>query len=106
MTTSKIEINGEIYIKESSLPKNAKATKKQIVVLDRGWVVVGDVGKKASMIHISNASVIRTWGTKNGLGELAESGPLQNTKLDKCPDCQVHELSVVMFMNCNESKWS
>jgi len=99
-----IEINGAVYVLKSSMKKSTP-TKKQIVICDRGWVVVGDVANSGDYIRISNASVIRRWGTKNGIGELAENGPQPETKLDSCPDSQVHKLSVVMLMNVNESNW-
>ena len=80
-------------------------TKKQIVVLQRGWIVVGDVEKTETEILINNCSVIRIWGTRKGLGEIAENGPTDKTKLDPSPAIIVHPLSVVLFMNVNESNW-
>jgi hypothetical protein len=80
-------------------------TKKQIVVLQRGWVVVGDVEKTETEVLINNCSVIRIWGTSKGLGELAEAGANSKTKLDPCPPITVHPLSVVLYMNVNESNW-
>ena len=80
-------------------------TKKQIVVLQRGWVVIGDINKSEAEITINNCSVIRIWGTSKGLGEIAEGGPTSKTKLDPCPPMTVHPLSVVLYMNVNESKW-
>lgn len=80
-------------------------TKKQIIVLQRGWVVVGDVAKNADEVTVSNCSIVRIWGTSNGLGEIAENGATSKTKLDKCPDIVVHPLSVVLYMNVNMDKW-
>lgn len=80
-------------------------TNKQIVVLQRGWIVVGDVEKTEVEIKITNCSIIRVWGTSKGLGEIAENGPTSKTRLDKCPSISVHPLSVVLYMNVNESKW-
>jgi hypothetical protein len=40
----------------------------RIVVLDRGFVYVGDVEQKADTLRISNARNIRAWGTTAGLG--------------------------------------
>lgn len=54
---------------------------QNIVVLDRGFVYVGDVCEKDGMLIITKAKNIRYWGTKNGLGEL-QNGPLKETKLD------------------------
>lgn len=79
---------------------------KKIVVLHRGWVVVGDFKKDGNEIVVENASVIRRWGTTKGLGELAESGPLESTVLDSCPPVRAHELAVVMMMDCNQEKWA
>lgn len=80
-------------------------TKKQIVVLQRGWVVIGDVEKTETEVLINNCSVIRVWGASKGLGEIAENGKTDKTKLDPCPPVAVHPLSVVLFMNVNEDKW-
>jgi len=81
-------------------------TTKQIVVLQRGWIVVGDVQKANTEVHINNCAVIRIWGTSKGLGEIAQNGPTSKTKLDPCPPVTVHPLSVVLYMNVNEGKWN
>lgn len=101
-----LTINGktETYIPKSSI-QNPTPTKKQIIVCDRGWVLVGDVSSFGDYIEMINVNVIRRWGTTKGLGELAENGPLENTKLDPCPPCQFHKLSIILKMNCNELKW-
>lgn len=98
-----IKIDDVEYIRADSV--DAKPTKKQIVVLQRGWVIVGDVHKTDEEVTISNASVIRIWGTSKGLGEIAEDGPTAETKLDPCPTINVHPLSTVLYMNVNESNW-
>ena len=91
------------YIKADSV--NVKPTTKQIVVLQRGWVVIGDVNKEDDEVAINNASVIRIWGTSKGLGEIAENGATDKTKLDPCPPLTVHPMTVILYMNVNEDKW-
>jgi len=91
------------YVREDQV--DVKPTTKQIVVLQRGWVVIGDISKTAEEVTIKNCSVIRIWGTSNGLGEIAENGATAKTKLDKCPNMTVHPLSVVLYMNVNISNW-
>ena len=76
-----------------------------IGVLQRGHVVVGNMAIVDSEVQFHNAAVVRRWGTTNGLGELAENGPLPNTKLDKCPRVRCHHLAVVMLMDCNGQAW-
>lgn len=98
-----IRIDEVEYVRADSV--DAKPTKKQIVILQRGWVVIGNVSKEGTDFTISNCSVIRSWGTSKGLGEIALNGPTSNTKLDPCGAIQVHELAVVGRMNVEESKW-
>jgi len=61
---------------------SAEITGQHIVVLDRGFVYVGDVEIRGDFLYVENAKNIRYWGTKNGLGEL-RNGPLPETKLDE-----------------------
>ncbi len=67
----------------------------RIVVLDRGFVLVGRVVIDASYVVIENCQCIRKWGTSNGLGQLAKEGPFSGTVLDPQPTTRVHELQVV-----------
>lgn len=105
-----ITINNEVYVAEKDVKaqlakKNIKPSKKQIVVLNRGWVVMGDYSEKGDECTLANASVIRKWGTTQGLGELAEKGKLPDTVLDACPNVHFHKMTMVARMNVNESKW-
>ena len=60
---------------------NCSTKKKTIVVLDRGFVYVGDVTMDKEFVTIEEAKNIRVWGTTKGLGEL-RSGPTSKTILD------------------------
>lgn len=77
----------------------------QICVLQRGWVVVGCLSKQGSQYSLKNGAVIRVWGTKKGLGELAMNGPTKDTTLDLISDSKFHELTLVLRMDCVESEW-
>lgn len=77
----------------------------RIVVLQRGWVVVGQVSQTGDELTITDASVIRTWGTTKGLGELALNGPLSGTKLDPCGTVRAHIAAVVFQMESDGAKW-
>jgi len=68
--------------------------------------MVGRFEKKDSECKLLDASVIRTWGTTKGLGEIAESGPTTNTKLDKCNGLvEFDYLTVVATIACNDKNW-
>lgn len=103
---NEITINNEVYVKKSEVAYVAyQASPIQIVVLNRGWIVVGNVEEKNGKTYIRNPSIIRNWGTTQGLGELAMRGKLPNTILDKCLDITVDTANVIFVMNCDQSKW-
>lgn len=79
---------------------------KRIVVLDRGFIVVGNVGQEGAYIVIEDCACIRRWGTTRGLGQLASEGPGPETKLDPQPRTRVHELQVVQQIDCEETAWN
>lgn len=78
---------------------------KQIVILQRGWVFVGDLTRVGNNCTLKNAAVIRIWGTTEGLGEIASGGPTENTILDQCPTVRFHYLTMVAQIECEGSKW-
>jgi hypothetical protein len=87
---------------ESSSP--IENGERYIVTLQRGWVVVGDVTKCGDYLRISNASHIERWGTTEGLGQLAISGPTNGTRLRKTTDVLTHELTVIQLMRVQNEK--
>lgn len=89
----------ETDVKLELAKKNVKPSKRQIVILNRGWIVVGDYSEKGDECTLANASVVHVWGTTKGIGELAENGPLTNTKLDACPNVHFHKMTMVARMD-------
>lgn len=104
-TLSEIVINGVTYSPKGSSDYVATGDIK-IVVLQRGWCLVGRLERNGSECKLHNASVIRCWGTTKGLGEIAGEGPKISTKLDKCNGLvEFDYLTVVCAITCKESKW-
>lgn len=109
---NKIELIKALLSEESSCEtKESHLTNPdgdiRIVILHRGWVVVGRVYQSGCEVKIKNGAVIRVWGTSGGLGELAEKGPLSNTKLDKQSNTMiVHEAAIIAQLEVSQSKWS
>jgi hypothetical protein len=77
----------------------------KIVILQRGWVMVGRLSRQGSDCTLRDASVIRAWGTTKGLGEIALGGPTSSTTLDKAGIVQFDYLTVVATISCEASKW-
>lgn len=78
---------------------------KQIAVLERGFVYVGDVSREDDFIVISNAQNIRHWGTSKGLGELANEGRTGETKLDFVGTVRAPLSAVIHLIDCNTAVW-
>lgn len=95
-----ITINGVEYI-----PAEDRPSAVQIVVLQRGWVVVGRTCIEGDQVVIGDASVIRAWGTTKGLGELV-SGPTSKTVLDKAGTVRAHVMTTVLTMDADEAGWA
>ncbi len=74
-------------------------TGQHIVVLDRGFVYVGEVTCTDAYVTIKDAKNLRIWGTKNGLGEL-RNGPLSETKLDPIGQVIAPHKAVIHFIPC------
>lgn len=80
---------------------------KVVLVLQRGWVAVGDLGEDtAEKVTLTSASIIRRWGTTKGLGELALEGPKKNTVLDPCGVVEAHPAAVVLRIPCKAAAWA
>ena len=77
----------------------------QHVILDRGFVYVGDVKTDSDWCVIANAKNVRRWGTTKGLGQLALKGPLPNTQLDDTGTVRAPMGAVISLIACNQRKW-
>jgi hypothetical protein len=77
----------------------------KICILERGWVLVGNIEMNGDEYTLTDGHVIRRWGTTEGLGELAMKGPLPDTKLEKIPLVKFHKDQLIFTISCNESKW-
>jgi hypothetical protein len=87
------------------MAKSKKAADIRIVILQRGWVMVGEYSRDGSQCFLRRASAIRYWGTTRGLGEIALGGPTDKTKLDPCGEVEFHELTAIAVVRCATEKW-
>ena len=103
---NEVEVNGVKYVRKDSVAREDVKGDIKIVILQRGWIVVGRFERNSSDCKMSNASIIRTWGTTKGLGEIALGGPTGSTKLDRCNGVvQFDYLTVVATIDCRGDKW-
>ena len=100
-----IKIDSVEYVRKDSLSEIPSGPIK-IVILQRGWVMVGKFSQVNSQCRLDNAAVIRKWGTTNGLGEIADGGPTKHTVLDKTPPVEFHEMTVIATIQCRAEKWN
>ena len=76
----------------------------QIVVLDKGFVYIGNVTIADGWLHIANAWNIRYWGTEKGLGELV-NGPTAKTKLDHVGNVVAPSHALIHLIAVEADKW-
>lgn len=76
-----------------------------IVVVDRGFVYVGDVEHDGDWCVVRNARNIREWGTDKGLGQLALDGPRPNTLLDDVGTVRVPAHALISLIDTERSEW-
>lgn len=106
VNATELTINGVTYVPKGT-EKTQYAGDIKIVVLQRGWVIVGKLEKNGSECKLHNASVIRNWGTTKGLGEIAKDGPTSSTKIDPTNGMvEFDYLTVVATIACNPVSWS
>lgn len=97
-------INGVEYVPATSARKSVV----KIVVLQRGWVVIGRVDPEddtSDIVTLTDASVIRVWGTTKGLGELVD-GPTSKTVLDPAGTIRAHRLTTVFTIDADDDAWA
>jgi hypothetical protein len=104
MNPQVIKIDEIEYVRADSVPKTSGTIR--IVILQRGWVMVGRFSQDKENCKLENAHVVRIWGTTSGLGQIAIDGPTKTTVLDKCPTVRFHELTVIATIDCVEEKWA
>jgi hypothetical protein len=117
MTDNEIRMTGGGYLRRIAdavqPPEPNQLTNKEsamtdheirIVVLQRGWVVVGRYAATDTEVTITDASVIRVWGTDKGLGQLS-TGPTESTILDPAGTVRAHPMAVVLTIDCEEAGW-
>jgi hypothetical protein len=77
-----------------------------IVVMDRGFVYVGNVAHDGDWCVITNARNIRYWGTERGLGQLALEGPQEKTRLDVVGTVRAPARAVISLIETEAALWN
>ena len=98
-----IRIDSVEYVRADSVAPREGDIK--IVVLDRGFVYVGNVAIKDDFVVITGAKNLRAWGTSKGLGELA-NGPLSSTKLDAVGTVRAPLRALISLIDVEQTKWN
>ena len=106
MTTNiqELTIEGQVYVPKDS-QKTPATGDIRIVVLQRGWVVIGKYCEQDNEVSLFPSAVIRVWGTTKGLPELV-NGPTSQTKLDKSDgEIRFNIGSEILSIIVDASRW-
>ena len=85
-------------------PSTTVANGWRIVVLDRGWVLVGCCEDEGDILRITKARCLRQWGTERGLGELV-AGPLEKTIHDYMGIVEAPKRAVIFSIVVASDAW-
>ena len=100
-----IKIDEQEYIRIEDVDQSPKNSDIKIVILQRGWVMIGRYSEEGDKCSLDDAMVIRRWGTTDGLGQLALKGKQTDTKLEKAGHVDFNILTVVATINCKDQLW-
>jgi hypothetical protein len=103
------EIEKILGSKECSKPSPSNESTDhglQIIILDRGYVYVGNVSIDDNWVLITTARNVRRWGTTKGLGELAANGPLKDSIIDPVGTVRAPLRALIGLIECEASKWT
>ena len=104
MNAETVTVNGKTYYSQAPLQEITGDLK--IVVLQRGWILIGRFKRDGDKCALHNAQVIRRWGTSKGLGELALEGKKKDTILDPTNGLvEFDALTMVLSISAKESVW-
>jgi hypothetical protein len=76
-----------------------------VVVLDRGFVYVGEVLRKGDMYVMPSGRNIRYWGTDKGLHQLVTSGPTEKSKVDAPAFVRIPARAVISLHETDGALW-
>lgn len=77
----------------------------RIVVLDRGFVAVGQLNLCGLECNLTKAFIVRRYGTSAGLGQLAKFGPRSETVLDPADKIYFPFTGMICSFECDEENW-
>jgi len=101
MNLQKIELNGEVYIKESDIPKmNMIDNNHVIVIAQRGWIFEGykDISI-TDKIRLLNANVVRSWSNGRGIGGLTKEKYKSEYTLDPVGTVEFAPEGIIAIIN-------
>lgn len=93
-------------LKQQPVEKPSNNGELRIVVLDRGWVVIGLLYRNGDECRLERAKIIRRWGTTRGLGQLATGGPTRETVLDDAGTIRFTNPVGLPQLDVDASKWA
>lgn len=82
------------------MKKATEKCKQEIVVVQAGWVFVGEPSYVDDHLVLNNAKNIRVWGTNSGLGQLALHGKQAETVLDEYGVVKVPKAAILALIEC------
>lgn len=81
-------------------------TKTNIIVVDNGFVFIGELQFHEGFTTVLNCKNIRSYGTTDGLGQIALKGIQEETKLDDFGVITVPNSKVIFTIDCTHASFN
>src|SRR5262245_16230127 len=82
-----VTINGVSYVRADRVPgQKTLPGKRAIIVIDRGWIVAGDVTEDGDRIKLSRAVHVRSWESIGFDGLVEDGGKTNKVTLKAFPN--------------------
>lgn len=81
-------------------------TKTNIIVVDNGFVFIGELQFHEGFTTVLNCKNIRSYGTTNGLGQIALEGFQEETVLDNFGIITIPNNKVIFTIDCTHESFN
>lgn len=84
---SEITLDGVAFVRKDSLPSPPTGN-RAVVVMDRGWIMAGDVEYRDGRIYLTRVVHVRGWDSI-GFDGMIDNPKSEKVKLRKLKDCDM-----------------
>ena len=95
-----------VIVQQDETINKMTRTKTNIIVVDNGFVFLGELQFYDGFTTVLNCKNIRSYGTTDGLGQIALKGVQEETKLDDFGIITIPNDKVIFTIDCTHESFN